>query len=180
MLPRTLKMLLLLLLFTVLAPASLALAQDNSITRAIVHVEEFHASMLNELKGSAPPVQMIPFRKEAVEKKKMVTEALRALDWVDRPGERRKKAVYTLLDAHFTAEIESVIELKKGVSSTKKKRVADVITKLERSRVTVLAKIAQTPEGETRKEERRRPVPIIDSSPHDKNPEIEGGGIWER
>jgi hypothetical protein len=136
--------------------------------------------MLSELKGSLPPVQMIYFRKEAVEKKKKATESLRALDWVDRPGERRKKAVYTLLDGFFTSEIETVIELKKGLGTAKKKRVALVITELERSRIKVLAKIAGTPDGEARKEERRRPVPIIDSSPHDKNPEIEGGGIWER
>lgn len=180
MLPRTLITLLLLLLFTMLTPATSAHAQDNSITRAIEHVEEFHASMLSELKGSLPSVQMIYFSKEAVERKKKATENLRTLDWVDRPGERRKKAVYTLLDDFITGEIETVIELKLSLDTAKKKRVAHVITGLERSRIKVLAKIAGRPDTEARKEERRRPVPIIDSSPHDKNPEIEGGGIWER
>ncbi|MBE9529005.1 MAG: hypothetical protein IME99_07180, partial [Proteobacteria bacterium] len=69
---------------------------------------------------------------------------------------------------------------KEGLAPAKKKRVARVITELERSRIKALAKIAGTPEGDPRKDERRKPVPIIDSSPHDKGPGTEGGGIWER
>ncbi|MBE9529396.1 MAG: hypothetical protein IME99_09180, partial [Proteobacteria bacterium] len=139
MVPRTLITLLLLLLFTSLAPASSALAQDNSITRAIELVEEFHSTMLSELKGSAPPALMLPFRKNSIEKKKRATEDLRALGWVDRPGERRKRAVYTQVDSFFTKEIESVVELKEGLAPAKKKRVARVITELERSRIKALA-----------------------------------------
>ena len=167
-------------LIAALLPASILFAQDNSITRALELVEEFHTSLHKELKGSAPPVLLLTLKKSSLEHREKVTTELTALNWVDRPGMRRNKAVYALVDDYISTEIGSISKMKKELGSTDRARVEKVIERLHGLHKEAMKKIASMHSTEIYKDEKRKPVPIIDSSPHEKNPEGEGGGIWER
>ncbi len=167
-------------LFAALLPASLLFAQDNSIIRALELVEEFHADMHKELKGSAPPVLLLTLKKSSLEHRDKVTSELQSLSWVDRPGPRRHKAVYVLVDDFISTEIDSVSKMKKELHSKDRKKMELTIQRLERTHKEALKKIKGARLTEASKEKRRKPVPIIDSSPYENNPEGKGGGIWER
>jgi hypothetical protein len=170
------------LIILLLSTVSSAHAQDDSITSALNIVEEFHAEAKNQIKdlwknGGADAVSSL--RKLSLESKERTVSDLKSLKWIEKPGTRRYKKIYDLVDSYTGFEIDSVGRLAARVSGVDRKRVAQVVKNLTALKKMKLDKLGESLAIETYERKKPQPVPVIDPSPFEKEMN-KGEGIWYR
>ncbi len=180
MLTKQVKKIFLIFLALLFLPTVAMSAHSNSITRAIELVKEFRVEADKNLKNLLPPELLKKYEENSLKKSKDAVSKLDSLNWTDRPGKRRLKVVNSVVDESITGLIDSVVELKKELTLKERSEIARVVRKLKRLREKIMAEIGEAAGEVASEDKRRKPVPIIDSSPHEKGPEAEGGGIWQR
>jgi hypothetical protein len=163
-------------LLLLLIPVHTAYAQSDSISKAVKVVTAFHAEAEVLVKGLPGAPAGPSFHKESLESKEKTLSEIKSLGWTVPPGESRFDSVYSLVKEYMNGEIGSVKGLaKKGRAD----EVEQTLTRLRYFRNEQLAELDETLPYETYEREKRKPVPVIDTSPYEKEPG-RGKGIWDR
>lgn len=170
------------LIILLLCTVGSAHAQDDSITSALNIVEEFHAEAKDQLKGlrgNGAGDAVSSLRKLSLENKQRTVSDLKSLKWIEKPGERRFKKIYDLVDSYTGFEIDSVGRLAKEVRGVDQRRLAQVVKDLTALKKMKLDKLGESLAIETYEKKKPQPVPVIDPSPFEKKTNT-GEGIWYR
>ncbi len=168
-----------LLILSALLTASPALAQGDFIASALNIVNQFHAESEVRLKDLEPSRAVASFRKESLKSKELTAKDIETLRWIEKPGPRRFKLVYSLVDAYTDMEISSVARLAAEVGADDRKDVERTAKTLATLKKANLEKLSESLPLETYERVEPQPVPIIDRAPSDKGA-TNGEGIWDR
>lgn len=162
-------------LFILLLPA-LASAQGDSITKALHIVEEFYSVSDSRLREALKPGPPEAFQKEALAEKDEAAKRIRALGWLDKPGERRYNQAFSLVDGYTSRRLDSIEELAAGLGPKEGKKVEGIIKELELLRTERMMEFQESLNVETYKAPARRPGPMMEA-PFEQEPNKEPG-IW--
>jgi len=158
--------------------ASPLYAQTDSVTTALDIVEDFYAVTEKQTGGLDGGEALQKFRKRALEEKEKTTGELRALKWSEKPGTRRFNQVHKIVDAYTGSQIEAVRGLKTDLPA-EETSIDEAVKKLTELKASGLKELSGTLETETYEKKGDKPVPIIDRSPFETEPDKDGG-IWYR
>lgn len=163
-----------LLILLLILSASTALAQSDSISEALKVVEEFHS----EAKGLTTGLADSSFHKDSLESKEKTISEIKSIRLTATPGRKRFERVFSLVEKYMDQEISAVRGLDRtgARKNTKVKKAADRLSNMKGKKLEELQK---TLPYETYERKKREPVPLIDTSPYEEEPEKEKG-IWYR
>ena len=168
----------LLILFALLTAAP-ARAQGDFIASALKIVNQFHAESKARLKDLDTSKAVASFRKESLKSKELAAKDIETLRWIEKPGPRRFKLVYNLVDSYTDLEIASVGRLAAEVGAGDRKSVERTAKTLRALKLVHLEELSESHPLETYKRAEPKPVPIIDRAPFEKGA-TDGEGIWHR
>jgi hypothetical protein len=168
-----------LLILFVLLTAAPARAQGDFIASALKIVNQFHAESKARLKDLEASKAVASFRKQSLKSKELTAKDIESLRWVEKPGSRRFKLVYNLVDSYTDLEIASVGRLAAKVSTDDRKSVERTARTLATLKKANLEELSESLPLETYKRAEPKPVPIIDRAPFEKGA-TDGDGIWDR
>ncbi len=167
------------LILFVLLTAAPAQAQSDFIASALKIVNQFHAESKVRLKDLGTSRAVVSFRKESLKSKELTTKDIETLRWMEKPGPRRFKLIYNLVDSYTDLEIASVGKLAAEVSAGDRLSVERAARTLRALKLVHLEKLGESHPLETYKRAEPQPVPIIDRAPFEKGA-TDGEGIWDR
>lgn len=171
-------MLLSLLTLFIAAPGP-ANAQDDFIASALKIIDRFHTESRLQLKDLKSSGAVASFRKKSLKNKESATKDIETLRWIEKPGTRRFKLVYSRIDSYTEMEIDSLGRLAAEVNGDDRARVERTAKRLLALKKSGLERLGRSLPLETYKRAEPQPVPIIDRAPFEKKP-TEGEGIWYR
>ena len=167
------------MLSLLLAAPGGASAQDDFIASALKVVKQFHAESRVRLKGLEASGAVASFRTESLKSRELTSKDIKTLRWIEKPGPRRFKLIYNLVDAYTDTEISSVARLAAEVSGAERLSVERTAKTLRALKKLKLEKLGESLPLETYKRTEPKPVPIVDRAPFEKGA-TEGEGIWHR
>ncbi len=162
--------------FIIIVHAPLAGAQGDAITVAIAVIEDFSEESYSVVKAIDRETSYN--NASSMDREKTLAE-LETLNWVHKPGARRFMRIYSIVSSYFEGEIARIKSFisearpQDGESLETIHRELDAI-KNEKFRL-LLASI----KSETYERKPKGPVPVIDSSPFEHEPD-DATGLWYR
>ena len=168
-------------LFTLLtllmaAPAN---AQDDFISSALKIIDRFHTETRLQLKDLKSSGAVASFHKKSLKSKESAAKDIETLRWIEKPGSRRFKLVYSRVESYTEMEIDSVARLAAEVSADDRAWVERTAKRLRALKKAGLERLGRSLPLETYKRAEPQPVPVIDRAPFEKKP-TKDGGIWYR
>jgi hypothetical protein len=154
-------------------------AQDDFIASALQVIDRFHTESRLQLKDLKSSGAVASFHKKSLKSKESAAKDIETLRWIEKPGPRRFKLVYSRVDSYTEMEIDSVGRLAAEVSADDRPRVERTAKRLRALKKTGLERLGKSLPLETYKRAEPQPVPIIDRAPFEKEP-TKGDGIWYR
>lgn len=167
------------LLFTFVFLPGVASAQTDSVSVGVQVIEEFYTQMTAMVRTVNGSSSMEQFHENSLEVTNETSDAVRGMRWVETPGKRRYERVYKKVDAYTDERIRALEELAPELSPENQDKMESIIERLRELKKEKLGKLEATLKAETYDGKEKKPVPIIDKSPKEKDEE-EGSGIWFR
>ena len=161
----------LILLFIITYGSALA----DSVSTAIRVVDDFYKETSQLLKGLLLEKDLSTFQDHSIREKEKTIAEIKRIRWTEDPGKRRAQHIMRIVDLYTREQIESV----KGLVPEDEERLRDVINRLSAKREEVLSELTESFKYEVPRKKKIRPVPSIDISPFEDQPEG-GRGIWDR
>lgn len=165
------------ILFFILSPKT-AFAED-SVSTSLRIVKDFHAASMSMLADFGKDEGL---KADFTLKKAEAEARLEKLKVTEPPGKRRFDEVYSITEAFTESLLASLKDIKQDMAREDKAGFEDALKGLEGVREENLEELRVALKAESPEEEKREPVPVIDQSPYEKNPESPEGpsGIWFR
>ncbi|MEK6531737.1 MAG: hypothetical protein AABZ23_04500 [Deltaproteobacteria bacterium] len=160
----------------VMAAVPRSFAQGDSITVAISVIEDFSTesySVIGAIDGKAA------YKAGLSENKEKTLAELKTLNWVFKPGLRRFMRIHSIVSSYFEGEI---LQIKSFISEARPdddQGIKAAHEKLNAIRNEKFRLLLASIESETYERKLNRPVPLIDSSPFEHEPD-DATGLWYR
>lgn len=155
-----------------------AFAETGSVPAALQAVEGFYAGITAETKDLGESAAVKDFRKRALEEKDRVHAQIRSIDWAETPGKKRFEKIYKFFDSYTVSQIASVKGLAMKLPGDKA-RIEEAIKRLTELKAGKIKELNEASKNEVTEEKKIKPVPVIDRSPFEKEPDSDKG-IWYR
>ena len=144
-------------------------AQSDSVSVGLEAVEDFYTEVTALVRGFGDERAAEEFNESSLDRTNAVAAEIRSMGWLEAPGRRRYNLVYDAFSEYADGQIESVRGLGAGLSPERKGPVDEAVERLTRLKKEKLARIAGTLEFETFRKKRPKPVPIMESTPLERN-----------
>lgn len=159
--------------------AAVSYAQSDSVSTAQRIVSDFFDAANGLTRGYDIGPGPGELRRLLLENRDKAHSDLQTLNWTEEPGQRRFELVYRRVDSYMEDQMKPVKELYSRVPPEDKAAVEGILKRLTELRSAKLKELNDSLKAETFKQEKRKPVPVIDRSPYEKGPDSDKG-IWER
>lgn len=110
------------------------------------------------------------------------SQKIKALRWLEGPSKTRGPHILEIAEEYLKQETENAVSYKGKINKDKRKKLGDILKKLNTSSIELLETLKKELQTEAGGTHIPSALPIIDKSPYDSGSmeDKEKGGIWDR